>query len=92
MDWNDIQWLWLKIDPCVIYINEEIGIEIFYDNIYRNIYKWLVWFFFFLHELNMLWNFFSLAYPCFSCCVWTTMTVLRTRTNDHTGVGGSEGL
>jgi len=46
---------------------------------------------FFLQELDMLWNFFSLTYPCFSCCVWTAMIVLHTRANDHTGVGGSGG-
>jgi len=45
---------------------------------------------FFLHEFDMLWNFFSLAYPCFSCCVWTAKTVvLRTRADDHKGVEGS---
>jgi len=33
LDWNQIQWLWLKIDPCVIYMNDGIGIEILYDNI-----------------------------------------------------------
>ena len=32
-DWNEIQYLWLKIDPCVVYMNDGIGIEILYDNI-----------------------------------------------------------
>jgi len=35
----------------------------------------------------MLWIFFVLAYPCFSCCVWTAMTGLCTRADDHTGAG-----
>jgi len=30
---------------------------------------------------------FSLAYSCFSCCVWTAMTVLCTRADEHTGAG-----
>jgi len=33
MDWNEIRWLWLKIDPYVVYMNERIDIEILYDNI-----------------------------------------------------------
>jgi len=33
MDWNEIQWLWLKIDSCVVYMNEEISIQILYENI-----------------------------------------------------------
>jgi len=53
----------------------------------NNLFDW-----FLLHELDMLWNFFSLAYPYFSYCVWTIMTVLHTEANDHTGVGGSEEL
>jgi len=68
-------------------MNGGIGIEILYDNIQRNVYKWLVWFF--LHELDMLWKFFSLTYHFFSCCVWTAMTVLGTQADDHTSVGGS---
>jgi len=32
-DWNEIQWLWLKIDTCVVYMNHGIGNEISYDNI-----------------------------------------------------------
>jgi len=47
---------------------------------------------FFLQELDMICNFFSLAYPFFSCCVWTAMTVLRTRAYDIIGIGGSEEL
>ena len=31
MDWNEIQWLWLKIDLCVVYMIDEIDIEILYD-------------------------------------------------------------
>jgi len=30
---------------------------------------------------------FSLAYPCFSCCVWIAMTVLCTRADNHPGAG-----
>jgi len=41
---------------------------------------------------DMLWNFFSLVYPCFSCYVWTAMIVLRTQADDHTGVVGYGGL
>ena len=47
---------------------------------------------FFLQELDIICNFFSLAYPCFSCCVWTAMIVLRTRADDITGVRGFEEL
>jgi len=32
-DWNEIQWLWLKINPCVVYMNDVIDIEILYDDI-----------------------------------------------------------
>ena len=44
---------------------------------------------FLLQKLDKIWNFFSLAYPCFSCCVWTAMTVLCTGADDHTGAGES---
>ena len=46
----------------------------------------------FAKKIDKIWNFFSLAYPCFSCCVWTAMTVLCTRADDITGVGGAEEL
>jgi len=42
---------------------------------------------FLLQKLDKIWNFFLLAYPCFSCCVWIAMTVLCTRADDHTGAG-----
>ena len=76
MDWNEIKVLWIEMKF------NDCDWEIDPCNLVCY-FDWIVY---------IIKNLFSLAYPCFSCCAWTTMTILCTRENNYTGAGESERL
>jgi len=65
-----------------------------YVGIWRRLNNWEI------DHCNLIFSFdlivyiiiFSLAYSCFSCCVWTAMIVIRIQADNHTDVGGLERL
>jgi len=73
------------VDPCEIYV---IVLLLRFE---ENWINWeidrAIWFFLFGFKCVYYKILFSLAYPCFSCCVWTAMIVLCTRADDHIGAG-----
>jgi len=76
-DWNELKkGLWLKIDPCVVWMNDVLGIETLCQTL-----KKFVWMTNTVCSFCMYWVYYkflcSLVYPYFSCVV-NAMSILYT--------------